>query len=718
MSTLKVVGLQNPASPTINGTLNADGTTTFNGVVTFATGQTFPSSASTLPPGSPSQGSTWYDTGVTPAQLKVWNGSAWVPVSNNQSGTAPTSPTTGQQWTDTSTVPPVLKLWNGSAWIPASVAISNGVAPVGPVTGQLWSDTSTTPATLKAFNGSIWVPVQAAGSGGISASLLTATGDMIYASAASTPARLGIGTAGQVLTVSGGVPAWTTIAAGGVTSVTGTAPIASSGGATPAISLTPGTARQLLQTNAGGTAAEFASNIDVPGTLDVTGVATFDGIASHPLGTAAAPSVTFTGDTDTGIYSPGAGRISLANNGTNTVEVTAAGTVLIGGTLPGSPGIGLGADGSAGFNSNVTFTNNSGIADNIIGMTQVVNSSGALTNMVFGTGTVRIGGTLPASPTIELNANGSIAGVSASIGNTPGVGGVSISGSGTGNGSIQAVNPGTGPSNLELQGAGGNILIGGTLPASPNITLYNDGIINQGTSGVSTINRIVYPTAPAEGTRIWDVGVSGSAGRFAFNNAAATGWNAAATGINIAANSGTSRSINAAGTLNASGTDYAEYMVKSGDFVVAKGDIVGVDANGMLTNVHADSVTFVIKSTDPSYVGGDSWGDESAVGEKPLALTLEEAESEEFKAELAAWEENFETVRQTVDRIAFSGQVPVNVTGATPGQYIVPVANADGGITGEAKDESDLTLVEYMRAVGKVIAIEDDGRARVIVKVA
>jgi len=37
-----------------------------------------------------------------------------------------------------------------------------------------------------------------------------------------------------------------------------------------------GTARQLLQTNAGATAVEFTSNIDVPGTLDVTGVATFD----------------------------------------------------------------------------------------------------------------------------------------------------------------------------------------------------------------------------------------------------------------------------------------------------------------------------------------------------------------------------------------------------------------------------------------------------------
>jgi len=166
MSTLKVVGLQNPASGIVNGTLNADGTTTFGGTVTFATGQTFPSAASTLPPSSPTQGSTWYDTGVTPPVLKVWNGTAWVPVSNNQSGTAPTSPSTGQQWTDTSTNPPVLKIWNGSAWIPASVAISNGVAPTSPVTGQLWSDTSTTPATLKAWNGASWVPVQAAGGSG------------------------------------------------------------------------------------------------------------------------------------------------------------------------------------------------------------------------------------------------------------------------------------------------------------------------------------------------------------------------------------------------------------------------------------------------------------------------------------------------------------------------------------------------------------------------
>ena len=43
--------------------------------------------------------------------------------------------------------------------------------------------------------------------------LLTTTGDTYYASAAGTPARLGIGTTDQVLKVTAGVPAWSTPAA-------------------------------------------------------------------------------------------------------------------------------------------------------------------------------------------------------------------------------------------------------------------------------------------------------------------------------------------------------------------------------------------------------------------------------------------------------------------------------------------------------------------------
>ena len=49
----------------------------------------------------------------------------------------------------------------------------------------------------------------------INNTLTTTTGDIIYASGANTPARLAIGTSADVLTVSGGIPAWAAPAAGG-----------------------------------------------------------------------------------------------------------------------------------------------------------------------------------------------------------------------------------------------------------------------------------------------------------------------------------------------------------------------------------------------------------------------------------------------------------------------------------------------------------------------
>jgi hypothetical protein len=168
--------------------------------------------------------------------------------------------------------------------------------------------------------------------------------------------------------------------------------------------LADGAARQILQTDAAGTGVEWASNIDIPGTLDVTGAATFDatvtvtgdltvngttttistqnllvedkniiigdvatptdttadggGITlkgatdktinwidatdawtsserfSIPLGSAAAPSLTFTGDTNTGIYSPGADQVAISTNGTGRLFVDANGRVGVGTTSP------------------------------------------------------------------------------------------------------------------------------------------------------------------------------------------------------------------------------------------------------------------------------------------------------------------------------------------------------------------------------------------------
>jgi hypothetical protein len=193
-----------------------------------------------------------------------------------------------------------------------------------------------------------------------------------------------------------------------------------------------------------------------------------------------------------------------------------------------------------------------------------------------------------------------------------------------------------------------------------------------------------------------------------FMGVSSAGENAAASAIGVRKNGTTSRSINAGGTINASGADYAEYMTKAGNFTVAKGDVVGIDAQGNLTNVFADAVSFMVKSTDPSYVGGDVWGSEEALG-------LTKPTDESTQAEKDAFNAALEAARQAVDRIAFAGQVPVNVTGATAGQYIIPV-NDNGAIKGEAV--SNPTFEQYQIAVGKVIAIESDGRAKIIVKVA
>jgi hypothetical protein len=78
---------------------------------------------------------------------------------------------------------------------------------------QLSDSTSTTSSILAATPTAVKSAYDLA-NGAIAKTLTTTTGDTIYASAANTPARLGIGTAGQVLTVASGIPSWATPSAG------------------------------------------------------------------------------------------------------------------------------------------------------------------------------------------------------------------------------------------------------------------------------------------------------------------------------------------------------------------------------------------------------------------------------------------------------------------------------------------------------------------------
>ncbi len=92
-------------------------------------------------------------------------------------------------------------------WVFASAA-ARDAAVTSPQEGNFafLKDTNTTTY----YTGSAWTNLDTTGM----VNPMTTTGDTIYSSSGSTPARLGIGSTGQVLTVSGGVPTWATPAGG------------------------------------------------------------------------------------------------------------------------------------------------------------------------------------------------------------------------------------------------------------------------------------------------------------------------------------------------------------------------------------------------------------------------------------------------------------------------------------------------------------------------
>lgn len=205
-------------------------------------------------------------------------------------------------------------------------------------------------------------------------------------------------------------------------------------------------------------------------------------------------------------------------------------------------------------------------------------------------------------------------------------------------------------------------------------------------SGMSNGSGVVMPLTADVGNILWVVGRGNgssfqshyvgatSGGGFSYQNASNYFGKDATTG----------RSLNAGGSINASGSDYAEYERKSALCGrVIKGQIIGFDAQGAITDKWSEAISFGVKSTDPCMVGGDVWG---MGGVKAAALA-----------------------RPTVDRIAYCGKVPVNVWGAKPGQYIIPVRNG-AGIDGKA-----VRWKLWRKPVGRVRRMLPDGRAEIVV---
>lgn len=103
-----------------------------------------------------------------------------------------------------------------------------------------------------------------------------------------------------------------------------------------------GAAGRLVVVNAGATALDSTSVISISGTtvtfsgaVIVSGAATlgattFSGAGSFPLGLVGTPSITFTGDTNTGLWSPGADVLAASTAGVEAWRTNASGNTQFG----------------------------------------------------------------------------------------------------------------------------------------------------------------------------------------------------------------------------------------------------------------------------------------------------------------------------------------------------------------------------------------------------
>jgi hypothetical protein len=183
----------------------------------------------------------------------------------------------GEQWLDTTGGVYVLKIWDGSAWRSETGTFVDASGDT--MTGALVMDNQQQVRFREVTaNGTNYIALQAPAS---VASDKTITLPDVNGTVVTT---------GDTGTVTSTMIADATIVDADISA---SAEIAVS-------KLADGTARQLLQTDAAGTGVEWTSNVDVPGTLDVTGAATFDStVAVTGALTKSGSNVVTVGDTGT-----------------------------------------------------------------------------------------------------------------------------------------------------------------------------------------------------------------------------------------------------------------------------------------------------------------------------------------------------------------------------------------------------------------------------------
>lgn len=540
------------------------------------------------------------------------------------------------------------------------------------------------------------------------------------------------------------------------------------------------------------------------------------GQGMFPDGSVAAPGLRFTADQDTGFRRSNANEVAVVTGGVDRVYFSGAGMEVSGRVIAAAPdavGVAAPALGTIPASTAAFMTNANRQYGLLVGQfgntgdtwmqAQRIDGQAVAYNLNLqpSGGRVGVGTTSPASAFEVAHADSNLSAVTVTNKST----GASVRLATAIGVTDAAILYTPGPNALRF---GTNNLEAMRLDATGNLLV-----------GAASGSTHTFQKGSGLGGAILNIANCGT-----FYNCDATGFNGAASAMKLWMNSTTGRSATVAGTINASGADYAEYVRKSlACGTILKGDVCGIDSNGQLTRTWADARRYVVKSTDPNLVGGDTWAahlpprpeaplyaapayDGPAEPTKPVepaafvppviempvqpvradgeedeayllrlaaflndrAFTIAQAQAAadaqieaakaqaaytaavgQYQADLAAyrdaqeahriaidaaeaahaaalaehtealtaWEAELETARQTVDRIAFSGQVPVNVDADTLAAcraalgdgvavYLVAVANGDG-IGATAVRETDMTLPLYMRRLGAVWAIRD-----------
>jgi hypothetical protein len=280
----------------------------------------------------------------------------------------------GEAWLDTSGTNPLLKIWNGSVFQTVQPVASGTVvstADTGTVTSTMILDGTILNADINASAAIVDTKLATiATAGKVSNSATTAT-NANTASAIVARDASGNFTAGTITAALTGAASSNVLKAGDTMTGALVVPVASA--ATPSLTFTgdlntgvfsPGADQVAISTN--GAQRLTVDTAATTSTLPVV----------HPLGAVGTPSITFTGDLNTGIYSPAADTIAFVEGGAEAMRITSDGRLGLGTSSPAT---------TLDVNGTVTCGTVGGVSISLANGSAIRNSASAANAIYFDT---------------------------------------------------------------------------------------------------------------------------------------------------------------------------------------------------------------------------------------------------------------------------------------------------------------------------------------------